>query len=77
MKTDTLQNRRFQLALLKGVWIFSILAWLYTSVAVNLYPKISFEAFSPYVPIPTDVVALSSFIIAFAAFVLWEYLRTK
>jgi hypothetical protein len=29
------------------------------------------------VPIPTDVVALSSFVVAFVAFVIWEYFRTN
>lgn len=70
-----LTTRKFLTALFKGIWIYWTLSWFYTSLYIFYNPAYQFANLSIYIPIPINAVADSSFVIAFVAFVIWEYLR--
>jgi hypothetical protein len=60
----------FLTALFKGIWIFSLIAWLYA-----ITKEAGRKSLSLYLPIPTDLFALATFTLAFVSFVVWETLR--
>lgn len=60
-------------ALTKGVWIWGLFTWAYVVLNITLFPQAQFWDLSVYVPIPTDLVGVLSFLVSFVAFVLWEW----
>jgi len=69
---------RFLVSLLKGVWIYSLIIWVYIVADMFLFPKYQFDPISRYVPIiPQDFIATIAVPISFISFVAWEYLRTQ
>jgi hypothetical protein len=65
-------------SLLKGIWIYSLILWLYI-VADNLIYNFAHQymPLSNYVPIPEDLIAVLAFAVSFLSFVSWEYLRRQ
>ena len=63
-------KKAFLKALFEGIWIFSLIAWLY-----SIGKEAGRKSLSSYLPIPTDLFALSTFLLAFVSFVIWETLR--
>lgn len=69
---------KLYLAFLKGVWVFGLLAWAYVA-AIILDPSTQASQLWPlsfYVPIPTDLVGVLGFVLAFPAFIVWEWRRS-
>ena len=64
-------------AVFKGLWVYSLLAWVYVVASVLDPVTTAYQTFplSIYVPIPTNLVGVSAFVISWVSFVLWEYLR--
>ena len=66
---------KLTVALLKALWVWGLLAWLYVVSNVYLCPECQFAPLSVYVPVPTDLAGVLAFAASFAAFVLWEIER--
>lgn len=72
-----MKRRPLLLAILKGLWVWGLISWLWVA-AVVLDPvttQSQFDQLSLYVPIPTDLFGVAAFVIAFFAFILWEWQR--
>ena len=67
----------FLIALFKGIWIYSLIVWLFAIASFFIFPQYQYDSISIYIPIPQDVVADVSLPISFVTFVVWEYLRKK
>ena len=67
--------KKLATAVAKATWIFGLLAWLYGVSNVYLFPQDQYVELSQYVPIATNLFTDASFMIAFFAFIIWEYLR--
>ena len=66
---------KLYLAILKGLWVFGLLAWGYVA-AIILDPNTSSSQTWPisyYIFIPTNVVGIVGFVVAFPAFILYEW----
>lgn len=68
-------NRRWALAWSMGIWIYSLLVWIWVGVNYYVFPRYQFEAISIYVPIPQNLLADVMFPVSFLSFVIWAYLR--
>ncbi len=77
----TPERLAFVTALLKWTGVFSLIAFVYLVSDIHLIPKNAFLPVSRWLgwllPIPEDMLADISFLISWASFVAWEYLRTK
>jgi len=72
-----LPNRRnnLLLSIFKGIWIYSLLLWLYTVASTFVFPQYQYDQISIYIHIPQNLISDVSFPVSFLAFVVWEYLR--
>ena len=69
------QSLKPLLALLKAIWIWGLLTWVYVVATVLdpvTAPYLTSER-SEYIPVPVDLVGLVAFGVSFIAFVLWEW----
>jgi hypothetical protein len=64
-------------ALLKGLWIYSLIVWLFVVASFFIFPQYQYDQISIYIPIPQDVIADISLPISFVSFIVWEYLRKR
>jgi hypothetical protein len=71
------RRRLFALSLFKGLWIYSLLVWLYTIASTFLFPQYQYDQISIYIQVPQNLIADVSLPFSFVCFVAWEYLRTK
>jgi hypothetical protein len=67
--------RKFRVALLLGIWIYSLVLWAYIVVDSFLFPAYQYLNLSWYVPIHENVLADLAFPVSFISFVLWVYMR--
>ena len=68
-------RRKKASALALGVWIYSLILWVYVVIDSFLFPPYQYLAISMYVPIPQNVIADVAFPLSFVCFVYWAYLR--
>ena len=71
--------KKLLVAILKGIWIWGLLSWLYV-VGIVFNPLTAPSQFWPlsvYVPLPTNLFGVSGFAISFVAFIAWEWLHEK
>ena len=71
-----LENRKFVLSLLKGLWIYTLMLWIYVIADMFVFPQYQYAAISRLIPIPQNLIAVIAFPVSFFAFIGWEYLRT-
>lgn len=67
--------RTFLIALFKGIWIYSLVVWLFVVASFFIFPQYQYDQISIYIPIPQDVIGVVSLPISFVSFVVWEYMR--
>ena len=65
----------FVLPFLKGLWIYTLILWIYIVADMFMFPQYQFDAISRLVPIPQNLIAIIAFPVSFLAFVGWEYGR--
>ncbi len=71
MKKET---KRTLAVLFKGIWLYSLLIWGYIAVENLFYPSaVATQALSIYIPIKQNLLAIWSFVVSLAAFILWSY----
>jgi hypothetical protein len=71
-------NSKLIVSLLKGVWIYSLILWLYIVVDNLIYNFAhQYDPLSNYVPIPEDLLALLAFAASFLCYLGWDYLGRK
>ena len=65
------------LSILKGIWVWGLLAWVYVVASVLNPTTAPWQTFplSYYIPLPTNFVGVTSFAVSFIAFILWEWRR--
>jgi len=69
--------KQFRVSLLKGIWIYGLILWVYVAVDAFLFPEYQFLGISAWIPIPQNILADFAFPISFISFVWWEYLKKK
>jgi hypothetical protein len=62
-------------SVLKGIWVYSLLLWVYIVVSVLLRPEWQYFELSVYVPIRENILAVVAFAVSFVSFVGWQYLE--
>ena len=60
---------------MKGVWIYTLLLWVYIVADMFVFPQYQFSGISRLIPVPQNLIGDMAFPISFFAFVLWEYLK--
>lgn len=75
MKNLEPERRKKALALLLGVWIYSLIAWAYIVIDSFIFPPYQYLPISKYIPIPENILADIAFPLSFVCFVYWQYLR--
>jgi len=74
-KTSRLRTRAFLTALFKGLWIYSLLIWVWVGINYYVFPQFQTGPITLYVWVPQNLVATIAFPVSFVSFVAWEYLR--
>ena len=66
---------KLYLSILKGLWVFGLLDWIYVvaSVLDPITAPYQLANISYLVPVPTNFVGVSAFIISFFAFIGYEW----
>jgi hypothetical protein len=67
--------RKFRIALLLGIWIYTLVLWAYIVVDSFLFPAYQYLPISNFVPIRENLLADLAFPVSFVCFVLWAYMR--
>jgi hypothetical protein len=70
-----IENKKLVLSSLKGVWIYTLMLWIYIVADMFAFPEYQYSAISRFIPIPQNLIAVVAFPVSFLAFVAWEYLR--
>jgi hypothetical protein len=71
-------RRKKVIALLLGIWIYSLILWGYIVVDSFLFPVYQTLPISKDIPIiPQNLIADIAFPLSFVCFVLWAYLREQ
>ena len=70
-------QRKFRSALLLGVWIYSLILWVYIVADSWLFPPYQYMSISNYIPIRQNIIADIAFPLSFVCFVFWVYLRDQ
>jgi hypothetical protein len=71
-----LEDRKFALSFLKGLWIYTLMLWIYNVADMFPFPQYQYAAISRLIPIPQNLIAVIALPVSFIAFIGWEYLRT-
>ena len=66
---------RLVLPFLKGLWIYTLILWIYIVADMFMFPQYQLDAISRLIPIPQNLIAIVAFPLSFLAFVGWEYVR--
>jgi hypothetical protein len=61
-------------ALLLGIWIYSLILWVYVVADSWLFPPYQYLPISNYIPINQNILADIAFPLSFGCFVLWAYM---
>ena len=72
-----LDQKKFRTAFFLGVWIYSLILWVYVVLDSFLFPPYQYLAISNYVPIKQNILADIAFPVSFISFVLWAYYREQ
>jgi hypothetical protein len=67
--------KQFLRSLFLTLWIFGLIVFVYVWTNVYVFPQDQYAGLSNYVNIPTDLVGVSSFIIAGISFFLWNLIK--
>src|SRR5579872_4007558 len=67
--------RKLLVPFLKGLWIYSLILWVYIVADMFVFPQYQYSAISRLVPIPQNLIAVVVFPLSFLSFVFWEYTR--
>ena len=69
------RKKRLAIPFLKGIWIYTLILWIYIVGDMFAFPQYQYGAISRFVPIPQNLIAVIAFPVSFLTFVVWEYLR--
>ena len=70
-----ISNKRLVVSFLKGLWIYTLILWVYIVADMFAFPQYQYSAISRLIPIPQNLIAVIVFPVSFLAFVGWEYFR--
>ena len=70
-----LMRKKFILPFLKGVWIYTLILWVYIVADMFVFPQYQYDAISRFIPIPQNLIGVIAFPLSFLAFIAWEYIR--
>jgi len=66
------------LALLKTIWIYTLLGWAYVAGIALLQPQFLRDPLSHFTPwLPVDAFGIACFVISAATFFLYEFYKSK
>ncbi|MCL4519339.1 MAG: hypothetical protein M1587_09095 [Thaumarchaeota archaeon] len=70
-------DKQLKISLLKGIWIYSLIVWVYVVFDMFRFPAYQYLGISMWIPIPENVIADVAFPVSFLCFVAWEYLKRQ
>jgi len=71
-----ISNKKLIAPFLKGIWIYTLILWVYIVADMFAFPQYQYGAISRLIPIPQNLIAIIAFPVSFLAFVGWEYFKT-